>query len=61
MTHRGPFQPLLFCDSVTKRHGSACLKIQSTDRHRSTAFMVSVNVFGMPLVSSFPCHFEHCV
>jgi len=22
MTHRGPFQPLLFCDSVTSHHDS---------------------------------------
>jgi len=25
MTHRGPFQPLLFCDSVIPALGSCCL------------------------------------
>lgn len=32
-------------NTTTKRHGPACLKIENTDRHSATAFMVSVNVF----------------
>ena len=30
MTHRGPFQPLPFCDSVTKEHGEAGSEYSTT-------------------------------
>lgn len=32
-------------NTTARKHGPACLKIENTDRHSATAFMVSVNVF----------------
>ena len=53
MTHRGPFQPLLFCDSVKSRGppphvlGTNC--IQTGKRSKAASGLNGVCVFIAPL------------
>jgi len=45
MTHRGPFQPLLFCDSVLHRAAVSIFLLYYIQRYSGTDTDLNISVF----------------